>query len=115
MGDQSVSVDELGAWLDRCKSDKAQMTQLSDDDLSAHYTVMLIVRMLLFSHLPPAAEPSNPVVEGLIDQLEPCLDNAYGEAARRGWEPQVLREAARLVLSPPLGAVVDPVEIFRAG
>jgi len=46
--------------------------------------------------------------------LEPCLDTAYGEADRRGWEPTALREAARQVLSPPMGSVVDPVAIFRA-
>ena len=115
MGDEPVGVDELGAWIDRCKADTAQLTQMSDDDLSKHYTVMLVVRMLLFSHTPPAGEPSNPLVEGLVEQLEPCLDTAYQEAARRGWEPKALREAARQVLSPPMGAVIDPVAIFRAG
>jgi len=115
VGDQSVGLDELGAWIARCKADTAQLTDLSDDDLTKHYTVMLVVRMLLFAQLPPASEPPSQVVEGLIDAVEPCLDTAYAEAARRGWEPKALRESARQVLSPPMGAVLDPVAIFRAG
>jgi hypothetical protein len=91
------------------------LAELGDDDLRKHYTVMLVVRMLLFSHVPPADEPANRVVDGLIDQMGPCLDAAYGEATRRGWTPTALREAARQVLSPPTGSVVDPVAIFRAG
>jgi len=62
---------------------------------------VLVVRMRDFSHLPRSAEPLNPVVDGLIDHLEPCLDTEYGEADRRGSGPRALREAARGVPSPP--------------
>ena len=115
VGDQTVGLDELEAWITQCTADTTRLAELSDDDLRKHYTVMLVVRMLLFSHLPPSGESANPVVDGLVNRLQLCLDAAYGEAARRGWEPKALRETARQVLSPPMGAVVDPVAIFRAG
>jgi hypothetical protein len=113
--DQQVGLDELGAWIVRCKAETPTLAEVSDDDLRKHYTVMLIVRMLVFSHEPAAGEGPNRVVDGLIHQLEPCLDSAHAEATRRGWEPKALREAARQVLSPPQGSSIDPVAIFRAG
>ena len=115
MGDQTVGLDELGAWITQCTADTTRSVELSDDDLRKHYTVLLVVRMLLFSHLPPSGESANPVVDGLVNRLQLCLDAAYGEAARRGWEPKALRETARQVLSPAKGAVVDAVAIFRVG
>jgi len=115
VGDQTVGLDELGAWITQCTADTTRLVELSDDDLRKHYTVTLVVRMFLFSHLPPSGEPVDPVVEELINQLQSCLDNVYDEAARRGWEPKALRETARQVLSPAKGAVVDAVAIFRAG
>ena len=96
------------------RDDTVHLTELSDDALKNRYTVMLVVRMSVFGHLPPSGEPLNPVVDGSSTRWEPCLDTAYGEADRRGWEPTALREAARQVLSPPMGSVVDPVAIFRA-
>lgn len=115
VGERTVDVEELAAWVDRCLSGRAGLGELGDDDLKAHYTVVLVVRMLVFSRVPPAGAPPDPVVARLVEQAEPCLDAVYREAARRGWRPSILRDAARRVLSPPGGSVIDPVAIFRAG
>jgi hypothetical protein len=115
VGDRQVRLDELGAWIARCRTDTARSAEPSDDQLRKHYTVMPVVRILLFGHVAPSGEPSNPVVDGLTDHVGPCLDAAYGEATRREWTPTALRDAARQVLSAPTGSVVDPVAIFRAG
>ena len=61
MGDQTVGLDELEAWIGQCTADTTRLAELSDDDLRKHYTVMLVVRMLLFSHLPPSGESADPV------------------------------------------------------
>jgi len=113
MADPGVGLVELEEWVARCQAAEFQLTELSDDDLRAHYTVMLVVRMFVFSHEPASGEMRDPLVHELEDRLGPCLDAAYAEADRRGWAPRTLREAARQVLSPAAGGQVDPVALLR--
>ena len=115
MGDATVGLFELEAWIHRCEGGFAGWSEASDAGLREHYTVLLIVRMLVFSHEPPSGDPRNPVVDDLVEPLEPCLEAAHAEAARRVWESRALRAAAREVLSPSLGAALDPVANFCAG
>jgi len=110
--DQPVGLDELASWVARCEAGLGSLPGLTDDDLKRHYTVMLITRMLVFSHEPPAGQPRDPAVDTLVARLGPCLDAAYQDADMRGWDPRVLREAARLELSRA-AEPVDPVAIFR--
>ena len=115
MANPLVGLHELAAWITRCESGDPDLREVGDADLKDHYTVMLIVRMLVFSHQPGAEAERDPLVDSLVERLGPCLDAAYREADRRGWEPNQLREAARQVLSPSSGDPIDAVAIFRAG
>lgn len=115
MGDVTVGLDELAAWVRRCEGESAEWASVTDEALRERYTVMLVVRMLVFSHEPPSTVRRDPMVLDLVARLQPCLDAAYEEAERRGWNPKDLRAAARQVLSPPAGTLIDPVALFRAG